>query len=75
MDAVIIHISVDQKRRLLDSVPEDAVLFDLATGSFQIDPWPQIVFHPLVTPDTITPTPIRARSGIGDHMEPETTRR
>jgi len=57
MDAVIIHISVDQKRRLLDSVPEDAVLFDLATGSFQIDPWPQIVFHPLVTPDTITPRP------------------
>jgi len=81
---VIIHISVDQKRRILAGFDVDDVWFDLATGSFRIEPWPHIVFHPLVTPDRVVtreaPTraeydQLRARSRVGDHMEPETTRR
>ena len=76
MEPVIICVSFEQRRKILASVPKDAVLFALdPVGSFVVEPWRHIVFRPLMTPDAIEPTPIRARSRVGDHMEPETTRR
>jgi len=54
MEPVIICVSFEQRRKILASVPKDAVLFALdPVGSFVMEPWRHIVFRPLMTPDAI----------------------
>ncbi len=47
---VVIHISVEQKARILASTPKNLVKFDLDTGAFILAQVPYILFAPWYEP-------------------------
>jgi hypothetical protein len=49
-DPVVIHISQDQKARILARVPHNLVKYDYATGNFMIAIVPHILFAVWQTP-------------------------